>query len=172
MITYLNILIDLLLIFAVWGTWRISSKAKELATKAWVKNPNYWEVENLISVEMKHYKRMFWKQINKLYGIRNKNDITAKVAEKFAERAFTMASTANLGVIALQKTLQTPRFMTKEQSQRNQLAKNEVEELYNGEDSNGSHDYLASIPEFLTKDEQQIFDIIEEQRMKEANKKH
>lgn len=163
MITYLNILIDLLLIFAVWQSFRFRV---------------HWNLQHRSDVWghvlafKREYRERIKYELGKIEGRRTKMYISAKIAEKFAERAFTMASTANLGVIALQKTLQTPRFMHKEQSQRNQLAKNEIEELYNGTDSNGSHDYLSSVPEFLTKDEQQIFDIIEEQRMKEANKKH
>lgn len=160
MITYLNILIDLLLIFAVWR-----SNKKYVNDFLTVSLLQEWTKRRINKTEVGFHRRL-----SKLVGTREKNLRKVAIAEKFADRAFSMASTANLGVIALQKTLQTPRFMHKEQSQRNQLAKNEIEELYNGTGSNGSHDYLSSIPEFLTKDEQQIFDLIEEQRMKEASK--
>lgn len=98
----------------------------------------------------------------KVRGQLRKAQIRASVAEKFAERAFNMASAANLGVVALQKSLATPRIMTPQQVTRNQLAKNEVDNLFT---SNGGFDYLRPI---LSDEENDILDSIEEQKLKSA----
>jgi hypothetical protein len=104
MIFTLNIIIDLCLIFAVW---RVSKKKQNLEVRFPVIQNN-----------------------QKLKGRIDKIHITAKVAEKFAERAFNMASASNLAVVALQRTLATPRILTKEQGVKNLLAKKEVDELF------------------------------------------
>lgn len=87
----------------------------------------------------------------------------AAIAEKFAERAFTMASTANLGVIALQKSLATPKLLTKQQVQRNQLAKNEVDKLFTTE---GEYDFLRTI---LSDEDNEVLDRLEEHKLKTQN---
>lgn len=55
--------------------------------------------------------------------------VSAKIAEKMADRAFNMASSANIGVVALQKALATPRLMSKPQVVQNLLAKKGVDEV-------------------------------------------
>jgi hypothetical protein len=96
----------------------------------------------------------------KLRGILSKVQIDSKIAEKFAERAFNLASAANLGIVALQKSLATPRIMTKEQVVKNTLAKEQIDELFTG---GGSMDWLRPI---LSDEELEILDKAEEERNK------
>ncbi len=58
----------------------------------------------------------------------------AAIAEKFAERAFSLASNATLGVIALNATIPKPRPLTKEQITRNKLAAKKIEEAMFGDE--------------------------------------
>lgn len=69
-------------------------------------------------------------------------EIKAAIAEKMADRAFNMASSANLGVVALQKALAVPRLMTKAQVQQNQLAKKGVDKLFT---TSGNFDWLKPV---------------------------
>ena len=98
----------------------------------------------------------------KIEGKLQKYYISAKIAEKFAERAFNMASAANLGVVALQKSLATPKIMTAQQSIKNQLAKKEVDKLFS---TDGGFDFLRPI---LSDEENDILDSIEQQKLKAA----
>lgn len=89
-------------------------------------------------------------------GVAEKALIKAKIAEAMGGRAFNLASTANLGVIALQKTLSIPRMVNREQATKNQYAKAEVDKLFT---TNGGFDFLKPILgdeelEFLEKMEQ------------------
>jgi hypothetical protein len=84
----------------------------------------------------------------------------SKIAEKMADRAFNMASTANLGVIALQKALAVPRLMTKQQLTRNELAKQSVDKLF---DNGGGYDWLRPI---LSDEELDVLDKAEEHNQK------
>ena len=88
--------------------------------------------------------------------------ISSKIAEKFAERSFNLASSANLGVMALQKSLATPRIMTSQQSVKNQLAKKEIDKMFT---TDGGFDFLRPI---LSDEELDILDGIEEQKLKAA----
>jgi len=135
MIEYLNIIIDLILIWAVG----VAVRQKPILH---------------ITKHVPH------KLYPKLEGQLKQAQIRAAISEKFAERAFTMASTANLGVIALQKSLAVPKFITKAQSQRNQLAKNEIDKLFTTE---GEFDYLRSI---LPQEEIEILDAMEREKIK------
>lgn len=63
-------------------------------------------------------------------GLAEKAVIKAAIATKLAERAFSLASTANLGIVALQRALQQPRILNKEGLQRNALAKQQVDNLF------------------------------------------
>lgn len=92
--------------------------------------------------------------------------IKAKIAEKTADRAFNMASSANLGVVALQKALAVPRLMTKQQGLQNKFAKNEVDKLFNGE---GTFDWLRPI---LSDEELEIIDKAEELKERQMNGEH
>lgn len=68
--------------------------------------------------------------------------IKASIAEKTADRAFNLASSATLGVVALQKSLATPRIVNREQSKLNQLAKNSVDQLFT---TQGEYDWLKPL---------------------------
>ena len=92
--------------------------------------------------------------------------ISAKIAEKTADRAFNMASSANLGVIALQKSLATPRLLTKTQATRNGLAKKEVDELFS---NNGPLDWLYPV---ASDEEREVLDKIREEKDKAALKEN
>ena len=92
--------------------------------------------------------------------------IRGAIAEKFAERAFSLASSANIGVVALQKTLQTrPRVPSRENLLRNELAKREVDSLFQ---PSGSFDWLRPI---LSDEENDLLDQVEEHQKKHGNGK-
>lgn len=131
----LNILIEVLLIFAIWKV----SKRKRTMQQFVMRN-----VE--ISKEIKGY-------LDKIH-------INCKIAEKMAERAFNMASSSTLGVVALQKSLQVPKLATKQQVQRNQLAKNEIDKLFT---TVGTFDYLRPI---LSDEENDLLDKMEAEKLK------
>jgi len=140
MIFTLNIIIDLLLIACIWYL----SKKRQI-------------------VSVFHTKH----RVDK--GLRGKIDkmyISAKIAEKTADRAFNMASSANLGVIALQKSLATPRLLTKTQATRNGLAKKEVDELFS---NNGPLDWLYPV---ASDEEREVLDKIREEKDKAALKEN
>jgi hypothetical protein len=82
--------------------------------------------------------------------------VKATLAEKMADRAFNMASTANLGVVALQKSLAVPRSIVKKQAQQNVLAKENVDKLFSGV---GGFDWLRPL---LSEEELDIIDKAEE----------
>ena len=117
MIFTLNILIDLCLIYAIW----VLSKQR---TKT------VFPVTHIYRVD------------KRFLGKLEKAQIRASIAEKMADRAFNMASTANLGVVALQRALAVPRLLNKAQVQSNQLAKNGVDKLFN---TSGGFDWLKPI---------------------------
>lgn len=151
----LNGLTNLCLIVAVWRL----SKSPCCFDRALITNKIFWQTFRHFEEECK---KNIKKAITKADGERNGAVIRAAVAEKFAERAFNMASAANLGVVALQKSLATPRIMTPTQVTKNQLAKKEVDNLFT---SNGGFDYLRPI---LSDEENDILDAIEEQKLKAA----
>lgn len=103
---------------------------------------------------------------NKTEGRYQKTEISAKIAEKMAERAFNLASSANLGVVALQKALVIPRLLTKQQVKQNQLAKKQVDELFSSE---GSFDWLRPI---LSDEDNEILDEIERKKQSKMNGEH
>jgi hypothetical protein len=121
-----------------------------------------WKVSKKTPKVIQHTHFKFFKN-RKLDGKLDKYFISAKIAEKFAERAFNMASSANLGVIALQKSLAQPRIMTKHQTVRNELAKNEVDKLFTTE---GSFDFLRPI---LSDEENDLLDEMEKHNLKNGN---
>lgn len=98
---------------------------------------------------------------NKRLGSVERTAQKAAIAEKFAERAFTVANAASLGVIALQKSLATPRILTKVQGQKNQLAKAEIDKLFTTE---GQFDFLRTV---LSDEDNELLDNIEEHKAKE-----
>ena len=98
--------------------------------------------------------------MKELFGKMDKMYIRSVIAEKMAERAFNMASTANLGVLALQKALQVPRVLNKQQGVKNQLAKNDIDKLFN---NSGTFDYLRPI---LSDEENELLDNLEKDQFK------
>lgn len=134
----LNILINLCLIFALW---RVSKK----------------NVHKEIRIKYLNHPKVIGK-LDKMY-------ISCKLAEKMADRAFNMASTANLGVIALQKALAVPRIVTPRQATQNKLAKKEVESLFS---QNGTFDYLRPI---LSDEELDLIDEAQKHLEKHNGKK-
>lgn len=136
MIFTLSIIINLCLIFAVW---RISKKEPKVLSFT-------REITN---------DRQLRGKLDKMY-------IRSVIAEKMAERAFNMASSSSLGVIALQKALVVPRLMTKQQGKQNELAKNEVDKIFT---ANGNFDWLRPI---LSDEDLDILDKAEEDFRKKA----
>jgi hypothetical protein len=134
MIFILNILINLLLILSVF-----------LLTKRRRINREVVEIH---------------KEDKALRGKLDKMYIKVALAEKIADRAFNMASSANLGVMALQKSLATPKYISKVQSERNGLAKKEVDALFSDK---GNFDWLRPI---LSDEELDILDNAERAEQK------
>lgn len=142
----LNILIDLCLIFAVWRL----SKNKSVYWNKHIYKPQSVEVVRVPTKE-------FDGRLTKMY-------IAAKVAEKTAERAFNMASSATLSCIAIQKSLQTPKIMTKKQLEKNLLAKTQVDKIL------GDDDMFTWLRPVLGEEENEVLDqVLEEKRKAEYN---
>ena len=131
----LNSLIDICLIVAIWKVNKKKPKEKTI-------------VVNRVS------------PMKELFGRVDKMHIRSVIAEKMAERAFNMASSANLGVLALQKALQVPRVLNKQQGVKNQLAKNDIDKLFN---NSGTFDYLRPI---LSDEENELLDNLEKDQFK------
>lgn len=147
----------LLLIVAIYLAYRDSIKNHNRH----VEDSKVW-LDFLENKFAKGYKEMR-ERFDKLDGVQKKTQISAKIAEKTADRAFNMASSANLGVVALQKALAVPRLMTKQQGLQNKFAKNEVDKLFNGE---GTFDWLRPI---LSDEELEIIDKAEELKERQMN---
>lgn len=98
--------------------------------------------------------------LDKFIGKLDKIHISAKIAEKMADRAFNMASSANLGVIALQKSLARPMFMTKQQGLQNEMARKKVDDLFLSGDK---FDYLRPL---LSDEENELVDKVLDERAK------
>ena len=94
---------------------------------------------------------------NRAIGKAEQALIKAKIAELFAERAFNLASTANLGVIALQKTLHVPKIVDRQQTLKNKYAKAEVDKLFT---TNGGFEFLKPI---LDDEELEMLEKIEQE---------
>lgn len=155
MIFTLSILINLCLIVAVYLIHRdfddrsfLDNEFKEHLRK-WVKEQKPPRVD--------------YSKINgKLEQVYRK----ASIAEKMGERAFNMASSANLGVIALQKSLVVPRLLTKKQGTQNALAKKGVDDLFSTSDS---FDYLMPI---LSDEQIELIEKAQEFKRKEMEKQN
>lgn len=161
MIFILSTLINLLLIFAVWRCWVLAQKQREYLWRtrnSYVEASQRWhqQLESKIWEERKKWKAEVKGGFTKMY-------ISAKIAEKTAERAFNLASSANLGVIALQKSLVVPRVITRTQATQNQLAKKTIDELFSGND-----DILDFLRPTATDDELEVIDKIQDERRKAA----
>jgi hypothetical protein len=160
MISILTTLIDLLLIFIIFMQRQelqatLSAYAKIRDKQLGLTQKIRWEL-----VDRKIYKYAK-REIDKMVGLREAATRKAAIAEKTADRAFNMASSANLGVIALQKALAVPRLLTKEQGQRNELAKQNIDALFSGSDA---LDFLKPI---ATEDELLAIEKIQEDKRKQ-----
>jgi hypothetical protein len=68
-----------------------------------------------------------------LYGKLDSFQVKVKLAEKLADRAFSLASSANLGLVALSRTLAVrPVYASKKQMVKNELAQKQTEEAIFG----------------------------------------
>lgn len=150
-------LINLCLIFAVWRL----NKRSCCFDRALVNNEIFWfQIDRL----EKLFDKKFNNKLKKYLGIKESYYRKVAIAEKMADRAFNMASTANLGVVALQKALVVPRIMTKQQVAQNHLAKNGVDKLFT---QNGSFDWLRPI---LSDEENDLLD--EAEKLKNSAMEH
>lgn len=137
---YLNGIIDLCLIFAVW---RLSTRRRA--------RPD-------VRVHRVEVPRRLDKELS---GKLDKMYVMAKVSEKLSYRAFNLASSANLAVMGLQKALAVPRFMTKHNAQQNLLAKEGVDKIFSTVD--GGYDWLRPV---LSDEELELLDEAQRQTMK------
>lgn len=145
---------QLCLIFAVW---QLAKAEGDREFQAMVLKKKLWqEIENMATHWQEKVDRYGKKASDKLEGKANQVVFHAKLAEKMADRAFNMASSANVGIAILQKALATPRLMTKQQGLQNEVAKNGVDKLFS---RGGSFDYLRPI---LSDEENDLLDQAEE----------
>lgn len=136
-----NILINLCLIFAIY---RLNKKPTKLVMP--VKEHN-WHILD-----------------KKTKGQVEKFIITAKIAEKTADRAFQMASQASLSCVALQKSLAMPRLLTKNQINQNKLAKKQVDDIL------GENDMFSWMRPTLSDEENELLDdVLKEKEKRELN---
>lgn len=117
-----------------------------------------WRISKKRPVENVHFRYL---KNRKLEGKLDKYYLTAKLAEKMADRAFNMASSANVGIVTLQKALAVPRLMTKKQGTQNEVAKNGIDKLFTKE---GNMEWLRPI---LSDEENDLLDEAEALRNKE-----
>lgn len=135
MIFTLNILINLCLIFAIW---RLSKR--------------------------RSFERIVVRVVEdkKTLGKLDQAQIKAAIAEKMADRAFSMASSANLGIVALQKALVAPRLITKPQLINNQLAKKGVDQLFSIDNE------IEFMRPLMTDDEIEVYEKMKKEKEKAA----
>lgn len=70
---------------------------------------------------------------NQAEGLNKKTAFDARLAEKFADRAMSLASGANIATIALQRAIFSGRRMpSKEQIERDRLARKKVKDILGG----------------------------------------
>ena len=71
------------------------------------------------------------KRFRSLEGIVAKAAFKARLSEKMAERAFSMASSSNVAVTTLSKALGgRPKFISKEQLLKDEMVKEQLSELF------------------------------------------
>lgn len=143
---------QLCLIVAVWGLNKQRIKLRGEILSFWLKQRQEWML--LIRKELNGYEA-------KAEGLTAQARLEAKLAEKMADRAFNMASSANVGIAILQKALAVPRLMTKAQGVRNEVAKNGIDKLLTTE---GNMDWLRPI---LSDEENDLLDEAEALRNKQ-----
>lgn len=99
-----------------------------------------------------------------LSGLLAKEHIQTRIATKLAERAFNLASTANVGNAILAKTLQSrPRLKTKEQLLKNDLAQKKLDDLLGGDE----YDFLRSV---MSDEENDLLDQVKQHTTKHNGK--
>lgn len=108
-------------------------------------------------VYMQDYLRKYETRIEKrITGVINKTTLKAKTAEVLADRSFNMASSANLAIMALQRTLTVrPTFVPKKKQLENEVAQKEVMTAIGGTPDYSGFDWLRPI---LGPDELDIID--------------
>lgn len=144
---------QLCLIMAIWGVWR-----RQEVDDNWTTRLRVQDSLRISALENRPIAKVNYSQIE---GKMNQLMIQSKLAEKMADRAFNMASSANVGIVVLQRALAVPRLMTKAQGVRNEVAKNGVEAVFTKE---GNMDWLRPI---LSDEENDLLDKAEELHNKE-----
>lgn len=82
------------------------------------------------------------KKMDKIEGQMEQVRRAAAISEKLADRAFSLASSANVGLGILSKSLAVrPRHLSKEQSAQNQKAKEQLADLFGMEE----YEYLKPL---------------------------
>lgn len=153
----IDYLIGFSLLCLIYAVWKLSRKKKF--------NPDYHDVVRRESLSFQMYKmREFVKnETAKVVGKHSKYYISAKIAEKTADRAFSMSSSNTIAIIALQKALAVPRFLTKKQTDQNILAKKQVDDIY-------GQDMFEMLRPVLGEEENAILDkVLEHKQKKEYN---
>ncbi len=83
------------------------------------------------SVNHVYYPARDEKNLARLKGVADKALFKARISEKLAERAFTLASSANVGVSIVSSALGTrPKPLTKEQLLQNEVATEKLKDLF------------------------------------------
>lgn len=122
------------------------------------------KTEKKVELFLFHWERKLWKRYKKaLSGIAAQARIEGKVAEKIAYRAFNMASTANLGIIALQKTLPKVRIHTKQEKEQMEAVRAEIDKLFGADEPN---DWLYPV---LSEEERDVLEKAVEHNKKFPN---
>lgn len=89
-------------------------------------------------------------------GLKDGANLDSRVALKFAERAFSLASSANLAIMHLQKLLQNrPKPFRKEDVQQNSFTQDQVMKTLGGSKDYDGFDWLYPI---LTEEQREILD--------------
>ena len=140
MIDYLNILIDVCVITALLNISKRRPVERHVAK-------HYYPTKVVVDDK-------------RTPGLLDKALRRAGMAERYAERAFSAANAAALGVIALQKALAIPRPLTKPQVIANKLAKQDIDRLFN---ANGGWDWMKP---YMSEEDLEVIEKIEEEKMK------
>lgn len=108
-------------------------------------------------LSMSEQYHLFLERARKIHGgLGQQTLIKAKIAEKLADRAFSLASSANLAVMHLQRILQTrPKIFKKEELVLNEIAQQKVMETVGGSPNYAGFDWLYPI---LSQEERDVLD--------------
>jgi hypothetical protein len=83
---------------------------------------------------------------NWMTGVADQTRMRSRMAEKFSERAFSLASSANLACMAIQRTLQVrPQYVVKNQQIANEVAQKTVMEKVGGSKDYSGFDWIYPI---------------------------